>query len=222
MWKLPRHQAHETEGKSAGEPFLGYRGDQWRRVWFHERKVNEGCHLQEKFRKSQVDLHSVCIDLEKAYLTGCQERSFIGVWNTRGWKSTSKWSKCAVGATQAFPIEVGCTEVQVGVHSYLPSLRTRWQSTAAKKFPGRWYLRMMWCCGVREKWELEEDLEQWENAQKKRGMKVSRSKTWYMCQNGSSTGSVENWRCCRHSYQRQRHSSTWEVHCGQMEESVLK
>ncbi|XP_027219586.1 uncharacterized protein [Penaeus vannamei] len=44
---------------------------------------------------------------------------------------------------------------------------------------------------AREKRQLEEDLEQWRYALERRGMKISRSKTEYMCLNGISTGSVE-------------------------------
>ena len=44
---------------------------------------------------------------------------------------------------------------------------------------------------ARDKKELEEDLEQWRDALEKRGMKISRLKTEYLCLNRSSTGSVE-------------------------------
>ena len=43
---------------------------------------------------------------------------------------------------------------------------------------------------AREKDELELELEQWREALEKRGMKVSRAKTDYMCINGTPLGSV--------------------------------
>ena len=45
------------------------------------------------------------------------------------------------------------------------------------------------CC--EEKAGLEEDLERWRNALEKRGMKVLRAKTEYMCLSGVSRGSVQ-------------------------------
>ena len=44
------------------------------------------------------------------------------------------------------------------------------------------------CC--EEKTELEEDLNRWRERLEKRGMKVSRAKTEYMCLNGVSIGSA--------------------------------
>ena len=48
---------------------------------------------------------------------------------------------------------------------------------------------MMWCCAQDE--ELELELEQWREAWEKRGMKVSRAKTEYMCLNGTPLASVD-------------------------------
>ena len=44
---------------------------------------------------------------------------------------------------------------------------------------------------TREKDVLELELEQWSEALEKRGMKVSRAKTEYMCLNGTPLGSVK-------------------------------
>ena len=44
---------------------------------------------------------------------------------------------------------------------------------------------------AREKDVLELELEQWREALEKRGMKVSRAKTGYMCLNGTPLGSVK-------------------------------
>ena len=43
---------------------------------------------------------------------------------------------------------------------------------------------------AREKDLLDLELEQWREALEKRGMKVSRAKTEYMCLNGTPSGSV--------------------------------
>ena len=55
--------------------------------------------------------------------------------------------------------------------------------------------QMMFAYGVmlcaREKDELELELEQWREALEKRGMKVSRAKTEYMCLNGTPLASVD-------------------------------
>ena len=59
-----------------------------------------------------------------------------------------------------------------------------------KKTPGQIMFAddVMLC--IREKDELELELEQWREALEKRGMKVSRAKTEYICLNGTPLGSV--------------------------------
>ncbi|XP_069971001.1 uncharacterized protein [Penaeus vannamei] len=112
--------------------------------------------FQGKFREGQEDLHSMFIDLEKAYGRVPREELYWCRQIREYPRSTLEWSK----------------------------------TYCRKKAP--W--DMMFADDVvlcaKEKRELK-DLEQGGDTLERRGMKISRSKTEYMCLNGTSTGSVE-------------------------------
>nr|XP_027218107.1 uncharacterized protein LOC113810667 [Penaeus vannamei] len=98
--------------------------------------------------------------------------------------------KCAVGTTQSFPIQVGLHQGSALSPFLFAIIMDSLTKDCRRKAP--W--NMMFADDVvlcaREKRELE-DLEQWKYAVERRGMKISSSKTEYMCLNGISTGSVE-------------------------------
>ncbi|ROT72113.1 hypothetical protein C7M84_009515 [Penaeus vannamei] len=158
--------------------------------------------LQDKFREGQQELHSVLIDLEKAYDRVPREELY---WCMRDKGVPEKYIrvvkdmyeccvtevKCAVGTTQSFPIQVGLHQGSALSPFLFAIIMDSLTKDCRRKAP--W--NMMFADDVvlcaREKRELEEDLEQWRYALERRGMKISKSKTEYMCLNGTSTGSVE-------------------------------
>ena len=99
--------------------------------------------------------------------------------------------RCAAGKSDTFAVEVG---LQHGsAFSPFPFAITMDSLTEniIKETP--WL--MMFADDVvlcaREKYVLELELEQWREALEKRGMKVSRTNTEYMCLNGKQLGSVK-------------------------------
>ena len=99
--------------------------------------------------------------------------------------------RCAVGTSEPFAMEVGFHQgsafspflFAIMMHSLRENIRkyAPWQIMFADDVV---------LCG-REKDELELELDQWREASEKRGMKVSRAKTEYMCLNGTPLGSVK-------------------------------
>ena len=96
--------------------------------------------------------------------------------------------RCAVGTSEPFAVEVGLHQGS----AFSPfSVCHHDGFTDGKEAP--W--QMMFADDVvvcaREKDVLELELKQWREALGKRGMKVSRAKTEYMCLNGMPLGSVK-------------------------------
>ncbi|KAK3511278.1 hypothetical protein QTP70_034775 [Hemibagrus guttatus] len=133
--------------------------------------------LMEKYRDGQRELHCVFVDLEKAYdrvpregLWYCMRKSGVAEKYVRVVQNMYERSRtvvrCAVGQTEEFNVEVG-------LH----------QGSALSPF-----LFAIVMDQLSE--EVEENLERWRFVLERRGMKVSRSKTEYMCVNereGSGT-----------------------------------
>ena len=116
-------------------------------------------------------------------------------------RSTSEWFgdmyercetevKCAVGTTKAFSIEVGLHQGSALSPFPFAIIMVSLAENCRTEAPWQMFADDVVLC-ARDKKELEENLERWRDALEKRGMKISRSKTEYMCLNGSSTGSVE-------------------------------
>ncbi|KAK3574719.1 hypothetical protein QTP86_015389 [Hemibagrus guttatus] len=135
--------------------------------------------LMEKHRDGQRELHCVFVDLEKAYdrvpreeLWYCMRKSGVAEKYVRVVQDMYERSRtvvrCVVGQTEEFKVEVG-------LHQGSP-----WTMMFADD--------IVICSESRE--QVEENLERWRFALERRGMKVSRSKTEYMCVNereGSGT-----------------------------------
>ncbi|KAK3516553.1 hypothetical protein QTP70_022057 [Hemibagrus guttatus] len=138
--------------------------------------------LMEKYRDGQRELHCVFVDLEKAYdrvpreeLWYCMRKSGVAEKYVRVVQDMYERSRtvvrCAVGQTEEFKVEVG-------LH----------QGSALSPF----LFAIVWtsCQRSESREQVEENLERWRFALERRGMKVSRSKTEYMCVNereGSGT-----------------------------------
>ncbi|KAK3555393.1 hypothetical protein QTP86_015682 [Hemibagrus guttatus] len=155
--------------------------------------------LMEKYRDGQRELHCVFVDLEKAYdrvpreeLWYCMRKSGVAEKYVRVVQDMYERSRtvvrCAVGQTEEF---------NVGLHqgsALSPFLFAIVMDQLSEEVRQESPWTMMFaddiviCSESRE--QVEENLERWRFALERRGMKVSRSKTEYMCVNereGSGT-----------------------------------
>ncbi|KAK3551899.1 hypothetical protein QTP70_031557 [Hemibagrus guttatus] len=157
--------------------------------------------LMEKYRDGQRELHCVFVDLEKAYdrvpreeLWYCMSKSGVAEKYVRVVQDMYERSRtvvrCAVGQTEEFNVEVGLHQGSA-LSPFLFAIvmdqlseEVRQESTWTMMFADD----IVICSESRE--QVEENLERWRFALERRGMKVSRSKTEYMCGNereGSGT-----------------------------------
>ncbi|KAK3555648.1 hypothetical protein QTP86_025616 [Hemibagrus guttatus] len=157
--------------------------------------------LMEKYRDGQRELHCVFVDLEKAYdrvpreeLWYCMRKSGVAEKYVRVVQDMYERSRtvvrCAVGQTEEFKVEVGLHQGS----ALSPFLFAIVMDQLSEEVRQESHWTMMFaddiviCSESRE--QVEENLERWRFALERRGMKVSRSKTEYMCVNereGSGT-----------------------------------
>ncbi|KAK3548290.1 hypothetical protein QTP70_009094 [Hemibagrus guttatus] len=157
--------------------------------------------LMEKYRDGQRELHCVFVDLEKAYdrvpreeLWYCMRKSGIAEKYVRVVQDMYERSRtvvrCAVGQTEEFKVEVGLHQ-GLALSPFLFAIVMDQLSEEVRQ-ESPWTMMfaddIVMCSESRE--QVEENLERWRFALERRGMKVSRSKTEYMCVNereGSGT-----------------------------------
>ncbi|KAK3543094.1 hypothetical protein QTP70_010647 [Hemibagrus guttatus] len=149
--------------------------------------------LVEKYRDGQRELHCVFVDLEKAYdrvpreeLWYCMRKSGVAEKYVRVVQDMYERSRtvvrCAVGQTGEFKVEVGLHQGSA-LSPFLFAIVMD-QLSEEVMFADD----IVICSESRE--QVEENLERWRFALERRGMKVSHSKTEYMCVNereGSGT-----------------------------------
>jgi len=158
--------------------------------------------VQEKYREGHKELHSMFIDLDKAYDRVPREELY---WCMRAKNVPEKYIrmvqgmyiesetvvKCVAGTLEPFKVEVGLHQGSALSPFLFAIIMDTLTDDIRKEAP--W--SMMFADDVilysEEKAGLEEDLERWRNALEKRGMKLSRAKTEYMCLSGVSRGSVQ-------------------------------
>ena len=155
--------------------------------------------VMEKFREGQKELHCVFVDLEKAYdrvprdeLWYCMRRSgvpekYVKVIQDM-YEDCVTAVRCAVGVTEGFKVEVGLHQGSALSPFLFAILMDRLTDEVRKELP--WTMMFaddIVICGP-SKEQVEEDLEQWRHALERRGMKVSRRKTEYLCVNGREEG----------------------------------
>ena len=150
--------------------------------------------LVEKYREGQKELHCVFIDLEKAYDRVPREE----VWHCLRmadvpepyirvvqdmYDGSKTMVRCAVGTTKAF-------SVQVGLHqgsALSPFLFTVVMDQLTKGIRREAPWTMMFADDIvltsECKAQLESDLECWRHALESRGLRISRTKTEYLCGN---------------------------------------
>ncbi|KAK3521454.1 hypothetical protein QTP70_005649 [Hemibagrus guttatus] len=157
--------------------------------------------LMEKYRDGQRELHCVFVDLEKAYdrvpreeLWYCMRKSGVAEKYVRVvqdmYERIRTVVRCAVGQTEEFNVEVGLHQGSA-LSPYLFAIVMDQLSEEVRQ-ESPWTMMfaddIVICSESRE--QVEENLERWRFALERRGMKVSRSKTEYMCVNereGSGT-----------------------------------
>ncbi|XP_063600013.1 uncharacterized protein LOC134776232 [Penaeus indicus] len=98
--------------------------------------------------------------------------------------------RCMSGTTEPFKVEVGLHLGSTLIPFMFAIIMDTFTDNIRKEAP--WSMMfaddVVLCC--KGKTELEENLERWRDGLEKRGMKVSRVKTEYMCLNGVLGGSV--------------------------------
>ncbi|KAK3545194.1 hypothetical protein QTP70_001835 [Hemibagrus guttatus] len=157
--------------------------------------------LMEKYRDGQRELHCVFVDLEKAYdrvpreeLWYCMRKSGVVEKYVRVVQDMYERSRtvvrCAVGQTEEFNVEVGLHQGSALSPFLFAMVMDQLSEEVRQESP--WTMMfaddIVICSESRE--QVEENLERWRFALERRGMKVSRSKTEYMCVNereGSGT-----------------------------------
>ncbi|KAK3508706.1 hypothetical protein QTP70_004246 [Hemibagrus guttatus] len=157
--------------------------------------------LMEKYRDGQRELHCVFVDLEKAYdrvpreeLWYCMRKSGVAEKYVRVVQDMYERSRtvvrCAVGQTEEFKVEVGLHQGSALSPFLFAMVMDQLSEEVRQESP--WTMMfaddIVICSESRE--QVEENLERWRFALERRGMKVSRSKTEYMCVNereGSGT-----------------------------------
>ncbi|KAK3560238.1 hypothetical protein QTP86_003044, partial [Hemibagrus guttatus] len=157
--------------------------------------------LMEKYRDGQRELHCVFVDLEKAYdrvpreeLWYCLRKSGVAEKYVRVVQDMHERSRtvvrCAVGQTEEFKVELGLHQRSALSPFLFAIVMDQLSEEVRQESP--WTMMfaddIVICSESRE--QVEENLERWRFALERRGMKVSRSKTEYMCVNkreGSGT-----------------------------------
>ncbi|KAK3568688.1 hypothetical protein QTP86_013448 [Hemibagrus guttatus] len=157
--------------------------------------------LMEKYRDGQRELHCVFVDLEKAYdrvpreeLWYCMRKSGVAEKYVRVVQDMYERSRtvvrCTVGQTEEFKVEVGLHQGSALSPFLFAIVMDQLSEEVRQESP--WTMMfaddIVICSESRE--QVEENLERWRFALERRGMKVSRSKTEYMCVNereGSGT-----------------------------------
>ncbi|KAK3545265.1 hypothetical protein QTP70_002782 [Hemibagrus guttatus] len=157
--------------------------------------------LMEKYRDGQRELHCVFVDWEKAYdrvpreeLWYCMRKSGVAEKYVRVVQDMYERSRtvvrCAVGQTEEFKVEVGLHQGSALSPFLFAIVMDQLSEEVRQESP--WTMMfaddIVICSESRE--QVEENLERWRFALERRGMKVSRSKTEYMCVNereGSGT-----------------------------------
>ena len=153
--------------------------------------------LMEKYREGQRELHCVFVDLEKAYnrvlweeLGYCMRKSGIVEKYVRLVQDMYEGSKtvvrCAVRTTESFLFKIGLHQGSA-LSLFLFAMFMDRLTDEVRREP-LWVMLfaddIVICKETRE--EVEQRLKCWRYALERRGMKVSRSKTEYLCINGGN------------------------------------
>ena len=150
--------------------------------------------LMEKYREGQKELHCVFVDLEKAYdkvpreeVWYCMRKSGLAEKYVRivqdMYDGSTTAVRCAVGVTEGFEVKVGLHQGSALSPCLFAMMMDRMTDEIREEAP--WTMMfaddIVICSESKE--QVEEKLERWRYALERRGMKVNRRKTEYMCVN---------------------------------------
>ena len=153
--------------------------------------------LMEKYRESQRELHCIFVDLEKAYdripreelwyrmrKSGIMEKYVQLVQDM--YEGSETVVRCAVGTIESFKVKVGLHQGSALSPFLFAVIMDRLTDEVRKEPPWTMLFAddIVICEETRE--EVERKLECWRYALERRGMKVSKSKTEYLCINGGN------------------------------------
>ena len=151
----------------------------------------------EKYREVQRELHCVFVDLEKAYdrvqreelwyymrKSEMEEKYVRLVQNM--YKESETVVRCAVRITESFKVKVGLHQESALSPFLFAVIMDRLTDEVRREPPWTMLLadNIVICEETRE--EVKQRLECWRYALERRGMKVSRLKTEYLCVNGGN------------------------------------
>jgi hypothetical protein len=150
--------------------------------------------LIEKYRECQRELHCVFVDLEKAYdrvpreeLWYCMRKSGVPEKYVRAvqdmYEDCKTVVKCAVGVTEEFKVKVGLHQGSALSPFLFAMIMDRLTDEVRQESPWTMMFADDIVISSESREQVEEKLEMWRFALERRGMKVSRSKTEYMCVN---------------------------------------
>ena len=157
--------------------------------------------LMEKYREGQIELHCVFVDLEKAYdrvpreeLWYCMRKSRIVEKYVQlvqhMYEGSETVVRCAVETIENFMVKVGLHQGSASSPFLFAVIMDRLTDEVRRK--PLWTMLfaddIVICKGTRE--DVERRLESWRYALERRGMKVSRSKTEYLCINGGNHDNI--------------------------------
>ena len=165
--------------------------------------------LMEKYREGQRKLHCVFVDLEKAYdrvsreelwyymrKSGMVEKYVRLVQDMYEERETVM--RCAVGTTESFKVKVGLHQGSALSPFLFTMIMDRLTDEVRREPPWTMLFAddIVICEKTRE--EMERRLESWRYALERRGMKLCRSKTEYLCinrGNDNETVKMKNTKC---------------------------
>ncbi len=159
--------------------------------------------LLEKYREGQKALHLVFVDLEKAYdrvpreeLWHCMRSTEIAEPYVRAvqdmYKDCTTAVRTAVGMTECFEVKVGLHQGSALSPFLFAVIMDRLTDTLREQSPWTMLFAddIVLCGNTLE--EVQRKTERWRKELERRGMRVSRSKTEYMCFNDKeSSGTAE-------------------------------
>ena len=163
--------------------------------------------LMEKYREGQKELQCVFVDMERAYdkvpreeVWYCMIKSGLAEKYVRivqyMYDDSITAVRCAVGVTEGFEVNVGLHQGSALSPCLFAMVMDRITDDIREEAP--WTMMFaddIVICSESKEW-LEQKLESWRYALERRGMKVNRRKTEYMCVNetggGDGGGRVED------------------------------
>ena len=151
--------------------------------------------LMEKYRNGQRELHCVFVDLEKAYdrvprekLWYCMRKSGIVEKYVQFvqdiYEESETVVRCAVETTESFKFKIGLHQGSALSPFLFAVIMDRLTDEVRREQPWTMLFADDIVISEETRKEVERRLESWKYALERRGMKVSRSKTEYLCING--------------------------------------